>query len=259
MQAFELYIPEQIIHPLFISIPHCGTHIDPEILEKMTVEAKTLIDTDWDLQNLYQFAIEMKIPIISANFSRYQIDLNRPLPQEENLYQRQTSALVPTKTFNLNEIYTDYQPSDRDINSRIQKIYQPYYQQVNDLFSLVQKKFPKVLLFDAHSIRRSVKEISENDFTDVMLGNRDGLTCPQELLVEGSKIFDKHSYNHANNSPFKGGNITRSFFDSAKNHFSVQLEMSQDIYMGSDQKFQSCQKMLQQLLSKFSQIMLQYK
>ncbi|PCJ15005.1 MAG: hypothetical protein COB02_16920 [Candidatus Cloacimonadota bacterium] len=255
MKPFELYIPDKIIHPLFISIPHCGTHIDENIKSKMTNNAKKLIDTDWILQDLYFFAKEMSIPMIYANYSRYQIDLNRPLPSQENLYKRKTSALVPTLDFTNQKIYTDYNPDKKEIQNRISQIYQPYYQQIDDLFDLVQKKFNKVLLFDAHSIRRSVKEISDVAFKDLMLGNRDGETCYKSLLLEGAKIFEAHNYKHSNNSPFKGGNITRTFYNKEKNRYSVQLEMSQDIYMESDDKFNSCKKMLKELLIKFSDIM----
>ncbi|MCO4780964.1 MAG: N-formylglutamate amidohydrolase [Candidatus Cloacimonetes bacterium] len=255
MKAFELFIPDKILHPLVLSIPHCGTHIDEEIKSKMTKESLSLIDTDWILQDLYKFAKEMQIPVIYANYSRYQIDLNRPLPQEKSLYTRKTSSLVPTHTFNEEEIYLNYNPSQEDIADRIKKIYDPYYQQIHDLFDLVQMSFDQVLLFDAHSIRRSVKKISDQDFSDVMLGNRDGLTCDNRLLEQGIQVFERHGYNHSNNFPFKGGNITRSFSDLSKGRHSIQLEMSQDIYMTPEPKFDRCEKMLKDLLQEFSNVM----
>lgn len=255
MRPFELFVPDEIIHPIIISIPHCGTFIEETIKNKMTDDALSLIDTDWILQELYSFAKDMRIPVIHANFSRYQIDLNRPLPQEKSLYTRKTSSLVPTQSFDEKNIYKTYKPSDEDIKNRIVNIYDPYYLEINNLFDIVQSKFSEVLLFDAHSIRRSVEKISTEDFSDVMLGNRDGQTCDSKLLNKGVEIFEKHGYEHSNNYPFKGGNITRSFSDLSRGRHTVQLEMSQDIYMDQGIKFKQCEAMLIDLIEQFSLVM----
>ena len=64
--------------PIIISIPHCGTEIPSEIKEDyIPSQAESLDDTDWFLQQLYDFAPDLGITIVYARYSRWVIDLNR--------------------------------------------------------------------------------------------------------------------------------------------------------------------------------------
>ena len=65
--------------PLLVSIPHCGVAIPEEISARLTEVARLSSDTDWYLGALYRPLLEGRdVTIISAHYSRYVIDLNRP-------------------------------------------------------------------------------------------------------------------------------------------------------------------------------------
>ena len=74
MDTFHFY---QGSKPLLVSMPHVGLEIPRKIKEKMTDEALALNDTDWFIDRLYNFLVELDVSVISAKYSRYVVDLNR--------------------------------------------------------------------------------------------------------------------------------------------------------------------------------------
>ena len=42
--------------PLILSVPHAGTLLPPDIARRLTPEARGLPDTDWYVDDLYDFA-----------------------------------------------------------------------------------------------------------------------------------------------------------------------------------------------------------
>lgn len=186
------------------------------------------------MDQLYDFANELGITVIQAIYSRYVIDLNRS-PNSTPLYddaERFQTALVPTKTFALRDIYVDGLPTVAAINDRRQHYFWPYYQQIDTLLDELKNDFGQVLLLDAHSIKRQVASISEQAFPCMILGNRDHTTAHQDLIhcaLRNLRVNEK--YQVTDNTPFKGGHITQYFAKPAAGIHTLQLEMSQDIYM----------------------------
>ena len=118
--------------PLIISIPHAGTSIPDAMKGRMTEEALLLPDTDWHIPRLYDFAAGMGATIISANFSRYVVDLNRP-PDNATLYPGQTKvSLCPDETFEGHKIYkTGEEPDEREIARRLETFWTPYHNELH--------------------------------------------------------------------------------------------------------------------------------
>ena len=91
--------------PVLVSIPHLGTWIPHDVRAQMTDAAELRQDTDWHLDRLYQFAVELDATLLQARLSRYAIDLNRP-PNDASLYPGQvTTGLCPTETFHGEPLY----------------------------------------------------------------------------------------------------------------------------------------------------------
>jgi len=219
--------------PIIISIPHCGTNFPDEIKNKFIPEQiSSLDDTDWYLQDLYNFAPDMGITIIHANYSRWLIDLNRN-PQSTPLYNdgRVITGLVTETDFLGNPIYKPgMQPTQDDINSRIEHYYKPYYQKIQELLTERKNQFGKVLLWDAHSIRRSVLTIRKDPFPEMILGDNDCTSAHEKLIAITLKALSKH-YQVNHNDPFKGGHITRSFGNPSNGIHALQLERNKNLYM----------------------------
>jgi N-formylglutamate deformylase len=230
---FDLSIPVSPSIPMLVSIVHSGTEITSSFAGAVRNPGITLPDTDWYLHQLYDFCIELGVPVIRARYSRYIIDLNRPLPWETSLYTDRTqTSLTPLKTFDGQDIYkAGREPSDDEIKERINQFYKPYYARVKQILESFHSDIGTAFLFDAHSIRSQVPSISAEPFTDFVLGNRKGVTCPMILLAKGAQCLKAAGYSVSLNHPFQGGNITRHFHKTLPGTHCLQLEMSQKIYM----------------------------
>jgi N-formylglutamate deformylase len=64
--------------PLLVSLPHAGTHIPARLHAALVPRALATEDTDWFLDRLYAFVIDMGASLIVPTHSRYVVDLNRP-------------------------------------------------------------------------------------------------------------------------------------------------------------------------------------
>ena len=147
MSVFHLNTPE-FNKPIIISIPHCGTAF-PDELKDHFLEDKIadLDDTDWFLQDLNDFASELGITVIYANYSRWVIDLNRD-PQSAPLYNdgRLITGLTTTSDFLVNPIYKKgFEPDQKEIERRLENYYWPYYRKIEALIEERKKQFGKVL------------------------------------------------------------------------------------------------------------------
>lgn len=221
--------------PMILSVPHCGTEFPEEL--KDDYNAKMMDspdDTDWFVHKLYNFASDLGITIIYARYSRWVIDLNRD-PESAPLYDdgRIITGLTTTTDFFGKNIYKseDKIPNQKEVERRLTKYYWPYYQKIISLLEERKLEFGKVLLWDAHSIRRSVPTIRKDFFPDMILGNNDEKTAHPSLIQTALNNLRSGQFEVNHNTPFKGGHITRFFGHPESNIHSLQLEMNKILYM----------------------------
>jgi N-formylglutamate deformylase len=225
--------------PVILSSPHSGTEFPDELKTHFRPELMAQPDdTDWFVHELYNFAPALGITVIHAKYSRWVIDLNRT-PESVPLYNdgRIITELVPKTDFLGNEIYTDkkFLPGEEETARRLENYYKPYYAKIESLLAERIAQFGRVLLWDAHSIRRFVPTIQAAPFPDLILGDNDEKSSDKriiEIALDGLKA-GKFGVNH--NSPFKGGNITRHFGKPERRVHALQLEMAKTNYMEPDE------------------------
>jgi len=236
---FHIVPPTGSPVPIILSVPHCGTNFPDELKDKF-IEEKRLApdDTDWFVHELYNFASELGITIIHANYSRWVIDLNRD-PESAPLYNdgRIITGLTPNTDFFGDAIYTspEAEPDQEEVQRRLNSYYWPYYQKVQELLDERKNEFGKVLLWDAHSIRHFVPTIRKEVFPDMILGNNDETTADPALIKTALNGLQSGDYQVNHNTPFKGGHITRYFGNPANDIHALQLEMNKILYMDDDE------------------------
>lgn len=226
--------------PIIVSVPHRGSVFPDEVKDMFKPSLrKAPDDTDWFVDKLYDFAPAMGITMISANYSRWVIDLNRD-PHSKPLYTdgRIITALCPATNFLGEPIYKDERTEVElpEVKRRVELYYKPYHQQLELLLTEARKKFGKVLLWDAHSIRQSVPTIYKERFPDLILGDADGTSASPGLIETALSVLDHGAYSVSHNHPFKGGYITRHYGKPSENQHALQLEMSKVNYMDDEEK-----------------------
>jgi N-formylglutamate deformylase len=219
--------------PLLVAMPHAGTHIPSELAEGMTPAALRLPDTDWHLEQLYDFLDELGASVLVATHSRYVIDLNRPL-DNANLYPGQdTTGLFPVDTFHREPVYKPgHVPSEVDLQARCARYWQPYHAKLDEELQRLRSQHGVALLWDAHSICSVVPRFFEGRLPDLNLGTASGASCAPDLGQRLRALAQAAAgYTHAFNGRFKGGYTTRHYGKPADHVHAVQLELSTATYM----------------------------
>jgi len=243
---FNVIRPDGDPVPVVVSVPHCGIFFPPEL----AIEFKPGLladpdDTDWFVNQLYDFAPAMGITMITASISRWVIDLNREI-NAKPLYGdgRIITGLCPTTNFLGEPLYLDERPEVADVEKerRINLFYKPYHHQINDLLAQLLQKHNRVLLWDCHSIRQCVPTIRKEKFPDLILGDADGTSASPGLIETALLQLEKSPYSLSHNQPFKGGSITRHFGNPSNGIHALQLEMTKVNYMDDHEKVYSPQR-----------------
>lgn len=233
MELYNLIEPTAPKVPILISSPHSGTFFPEDIAKTLQSDlVNQPDDTDWFIDTLYNFAPSLGITMITSNYNRWVIDLNRN-PESKPLYNdgRVITGLVPTTNFNGVSLYKNDIPDETDIKYRIDHYYTPYHLKIEELLNTMRQQFGKAVLFDAHSIRKHVPGIQDAPFPDLILGDNDETSASKTIIDTALKALNTSGKQVEHNHPFKGGHITRSFGNPKNNIHALQLEMAKTNYM----------------------------
>lgn len=228
--------------PLLISMPHGGLKLTPAVEAGLVPAAQSLPDTDWHIPRLYQFAEAMGASVLSAEYSRFVIDLNRP-SDDKPLYAGATTGLFPSILFEGEPLFKEGQaPSAEERASYLQKIWGPYHRTLEEELERLRNEFGYALLWDAHSIRAQVPHLFDGQLPDFNLGTFNGASCDPELAAQLEAVCASNThFSHVLNGRFKGGHITRQYGDPSRNIHAVQLELVQRAYMEEFEPFNYCE------------------
>lgn len=218
--------------PLLVNVPHSGTAVPEDVASRFCAAASGLPDTDWFVLQLYGWATETGAGMLSANYSRYVIDLNRP-PDDAALYQRAGTHLVPDCTFSGEPIYLQgHAPDVAEIERRKINFWQPYHDKLNQELSRIRQQHGYAILVDAHSILSHVPLLFDGKLPDLNLGtNRSGSAAAGLIDVSMQALSSHPDFTSVLDGRFQGGYITRNYGQPQKGWHALQLEMAQSVYM----------------------------
>lgn len=229
-EPFRFYQGET---PLLVSMPHSGLNLTATEDNALTDKAKCLPDTDWYIPDIYGNLAGHGVSVISANYSRYVIDLNRPY-DDAALYTTKTTGLFPEILFDESPIFLpEKTPSDAHRALCKAQIWLPYHQQIEQELARIKAKFGYAILLDAHSIAAEVPMLFDGILPDFNWGTNAGESCDPALLKSAQDCLSA-DYSQIANGRFKGGYITRSFGQPNFGIHAIQLELSQSTYLNDE-------------------------
>ena len=228
----ELYSCTRGTTPLILSIPHSGLKVPESVSAEMTAQARALPDTDWRVDELYDFAGELGATVLKAHYSRYVVDLNRP-PDGEPLYPGQVvTVLCPLQLFNGGPVYLPgSEPDEAEIERRRSQYWAPYHDRLRAELDHARGEYGKAILHDCHSIAARVPRLFEGRLPSLNLGTNNGLSCGAALQGRVASEVVRSGYSYAVNGRFIGGYITRRYGAPDKGCHALQMEIAQDAYM----------------------------
>ena len=247
--TFEIDYPISQTIPFVFASPHSGRNYQTSFIAKSRLNLLALRRSeDSFIDDLYSDAPNYGAPFLKALFPRAYLDPNReayeldqemflePLPDFVNTNSPRVSTglgTVPKIVANGDEIY-ESKMLFKEAQNRINNCYFPYHTALNDLIKETKNKFGKCILIDCHSmpsIGGLVNRDTKNDNVDIVLGNKHGKTCADELIQFVEVQFKNLNLIVRRNHPYAGGYTTEHYGNPNKNVHTLQIEVNRANYM----------------------------
>jgi formiminoglutamase len=216
--------------PLIVAFPHVGTQLaDVGHLFRSRWLARR--DADWWVDDLYAFASDLGATLVSTRISRSVIDLNRN-PSGASLYPGQaTTELCPTTTFDGEPLYAGETPDEAEIARRRALWFNPYHSALQAQVDRLRTRHPRVVLYDAHSIRSHVPRLFDGELPQFNIGTNGGRTCDPVLAEAVEAICAASGEDHVLDGRFRGGWTTRHYGQPERGVHAIQMELAIRGYM----------------------------
>lgn len=219
--------------PVVLGLPHTGTELSPDILAALNPRGRTLSDTDWHIEQLYDGLLP-GATTVRATFHRYAIDANRP-PDGESLYPGQnTTGLVPLTDFDGDPIWAR-QPARDEIEARRVAFHAPYHAALQAEIARVRARHGVAILYDCHSIRSRIPYLFDGTLPDFNIGTADGTACDDRITRAVHDICaGAEGFSSVLNGRFKGGWTTRHYGQPDTGVHAIQMELAQSTHLATE-------------------------
>lgn len=218
--------------PLVVSFPHTGTDIPPEIEDRLADGWLARKDADWWVDRLYDFAGELGATLVRTAMSRTVIDVNRD-PSGASLYPGQaTTELCPLTTFDGEALYREGEkPDAAEVAERRARWFDPYHAALSDELQRLRRHHPRVVLYEAHSIRSRIPRLFDGELPNFNIGTNSETSCDVTLTAAVERACSASGFSWVTNGRFKGGWTTRHYGDPASGIHAIQMELACRGYM----------------------------
>ena len=218
--------------PLIVCFPHTGTDIPAEIEARLVSPWLARKDADWWIVRLYDFVGATGVTTVRTAMSRTVIDVNRD-PAGQSLYPGQaTTGLCPAETFDGEALYRPGEaPDAAEIAQRLDTWFWPYHQAVEAEIARLRERHPRVVLYDAHSIRARIPRLFDGELPQFNIGSNEGVTCDPALESAVADVCAHSGLSHVVNGRFKGGWTTRHYGRPSDGVHAIQMELACHGYM----------------------------
>ncbi len=245
--AFEILSPAEWTAPAVFNSPHSGRQFPPHFLKQTRLATQALRKSeDCYVDELFEACVGHGAPLLRALVPRSYIDLNRePYELDPRMFAGDLPGFVNTGSprvagglGTIPRIVAEGEDIYRgridfaEARQRIEQVYVPYHRTLTALTNEVIAKAGEVLLVDCHSMPASATaHVNQGGTVDVVLGDRFGASCGEELTVFAEEHLAAHGLKVLRNKPYAGGFITQNHGAPHRGHHALQIEINRGLYM----------------------------
>ena len=248
-KAFDILAPAMWSAPVIFNSPHSGRWYGETFLRQSRLSPMALRKSeDCYVDELFMGCLEHGAPLLRAHAPRSYIDLNREpyeldprmflgdLPGYANTASPRVAGglgTIPRVVAEGEEIYRGRLPLAEAL-SRIENIYLPYHRTLAALVTEVQKTNSSMLLVDCHSMPSSALShvaASTGGAVDVVLGDRFGVSCNEEITACVERHLADSGLRVVRNRPYAGGFITCTHGAPGNGRHALQIEINRALYL----------------------------
>ncbi len=232
--------------PYVFCSPHSGRTYPERFLASSRLTAEAIRKSeDSFVDDLFANVTSLGAPLISAQFPRAYLDLNRepheldpllfvePLPDHANT----RSVRVMSGLGTLARVVSDneaiyHKPLSLDVAyERIERLYHPFHRTLAALLDARRARFGHVVLIDCHSMPSGPQTMNGQERPDIILGDRFGMSCSGDLTRTLQRALQGEGFDVVLNRPYAGGYITEYYGKPALGVDALQIEINRSLYM----------------------------
>ena len=228
--------------PFLLSSPHSGRDYPHDFLKVAALpmnELERMEDRYTD--QLLQHMPEKGLSLVQALFPRSFCDVNRdwreldtsmfspPLIGNDFIFSKKVQAgygVIPRCISPGKSIYRYCLPLE-EAGRRLSQYWEPYHEALQQTQKTLYQQFGSTILLDIHSM----PPLAQTRPCDIVLGNRHGKTCSDELIRTTEHLFTEKGYHVQRNVPYSGGYITGRYGKMEQNRQSLQIEINRSCYL----------------------------
>lgn len=241
--------PDLLSLPIVLASPHSGRHYAPEFLALVEVpEAELRRAEDAFVDRLFAAAPGLGVPLLSAEFPRSMVDVNREaleldpemfegtLPAEANTRSPRVAAglgSIPRLSAGGRPLYRRPLPV-ADALASIDRFWRPYHGALQRLVGATRACFGVALLLDCHSMPSAGglgDTAGGETLADMVLGDVFGQSCDPRLVEQAEAYLAGRGYAVVRNTPYAGGFTTRHYGRPADGIHALQIEINRALYL----------------------------
>jgi len=232
--------------PIVIDSPHSGTTYPPN---SGIVAPEQALKTTWDafIEELWDAAPSLGVPLLAAQFPRAYIDPNRapndiddslldepwPTPLSPSPACRRGMGLIRLNALPDVPMYAG-RLSSREIRHRLDQYYLPYHGVLKARLDAAYARFGKVWHIDCHSMKSVGNAMNVDDGAarpDIVVSDRNGSSAAPEFTEWVAARFVSKGYRVQVSTPYQGGYIIANYGAPEHGRHSVQVEINRRVYM----------------------------
>ena len=233
--------------PVFVSIPHSGEKVPPEVTWLNKPEVTLMRDVDRYVDKLYEPGIQnLKLQSIVTDWHRYVVDLNR---KPEDFDQQSVEGANEPKGKHPKGLHwsvTTHQeplieePMTMELhNQLVANYYQPFHDQVQATRDHLFSAYSQVYHLDLHSMPSLGTDLHPDpgqQRAEVVISDFHGQSASPEFLEVVMKAYQEVGFQVAYNWPYVGGGITQMYGRPQENRHTIQVELNRALYMNEETK-----------------------
>ena len=243
---FTILRPEQQMAPFVLCSPHSGHNYPREFLAQSRLDPMTLRKSeDCFVDELFQGAADLGVPMIAARFPRAYLDVNRePYELDPELFADPLPDYANSKSVRVvgglgtiarivadgEEIYRERLDVEEALG-RIDQLYFPFHNALEGLIAETKARFGYAVLIDCHSMPSAQMAQSMGPRPDFVLGDRFGSACDPKLTRFLRDTLAVEGYDVHLNRPYAGGYITEHYGRPFRGVQAVQVEINRALYL----------------------------
>jgi N-formylglutamate amidohydrolase len=243
---FSILTPEVQTAPFVLCSPHSGRVYPRHFLAQSRLDPLTLRRSeDCFVDELFQGAAELGVPLIAARFPRAYLDVNRePYELDPELFDDPLPDYANTQSVRVvgglgtiarivadgEEIYRSRMAVDHALE-RIERLYFPFHEALGALIDKTREQFGYAILIDCHSMPSALMAQSSGPRPDFVIGDRFGAACDPRLTRFLKDALSGEGYDVHLNRPYAGGYITEHYGRPYRGVQAVQIEINRALYL----------------------------